>query len=93
VHAALPLREIEQREQVTIDRVNAAVANEAHEVQRPACLSDVRGSLRERRNPEERPVADCEVDANDVLHHDPAGAKVEVPDFAVSHLPLGQSNG
>ncbi len=59
----------------------------------PPVLRTWRGRLGERRNPEERPVADREVDADDVLHHDPAGAEVEVADLAVSHLPLGQSNG
>ena len=90
---SLPFGEIEQREQVAIDRVDAAVSDEPHEVQRAAGFADVGRRLGERRNPEERPLADCQVDADDVLHHYPAGAEIQVPNFAVSHLPLGQSYG
>ncbi len=38
---ALPLREIEQGEEMAIDGVNAAIADESHEVQRPAGLAHV----------------------------------------------------
>ncbi len=36
--------------------------------------------------------SDHRVDARDVHLHDAAGADVEVADFAVAHLPVGQSD-
>ena len=44
----------------------------------------------ERRILEERSVADRFADAHEVLHHDAAGAEVQVSDFAVAHLSLGK---
>ena len=37
-------------------------------------------------------VLDHQIDARDVHVHDAAGADVEMPDLAVAHLPLGQSD-
>ena len=41
---------------------------------------------------EEFAVLDHQVDAGDVHVHDAAGADVEMADFAVAHLPFGQSD-
>ncbi len=40
----------------------------------------------------QRAVRDRVVDAHEVLAHDRAGAKVQMPDLGVAHLPLGQSH-
>src|SRR5580700_580488 len=41
---------------------------------------------------EEFTVLDHQVDAGNVHMHDAARANIEMPDFAVAHLPLGQSD-
>ncbi len=41
---------------------------------------------------EEFAILDHQVDARDVHVNDAAGADVEMPDFAVAHLPLGQAD-
>ena len=41
---------------------------------------------------EELAILDHQIDARDVHVHNAPGADVQMPDFAVAHLPLGQSN-
>ena len=91
-HAPLGAQ-IDQREQVLVDRVHAAVADEAHEVHGAAVLRRGVARVDERRIREKRSVANRLADANEVLHHHSAGTEVEVAHLAVSHLPLGQSHG
>ena len=77
--------------------MHAAVGKQAHEVQRRSALLDIvkerphflvlikRFGLARRRSA-------GSVDLDQVLVHHAARADVEVPDFGVSHLPLGQTN-
>ena len=78
--------ELDQRLQVAVGRVHAAVGHEPDQVDalRPA----------ERRLQHlvlgQRAVLDRGVDARQVLGDDRAGPQVEVADLGVAHLPLGQ---
>src|SRR6185503_8204207 len=47
----------------------------------------------ERRVPEERLVANRLANSHEILHHDAPGTKVEVSDFTVAHLSVGQADG
>jgi hypothetical protein len=46
--------------------------------------------LHHRRQAGDRPVRDGAADAGQVLHHDPAGANIQVADLGIAHLALGQ---
>src|SRR5436305_10927203 len=83
---------VDQREEMLVDRVNTAAPNETDEVNGPAvALRDVAG-LDEGGIREERLVPNRFSDAHQVLHHDAAGAEVQMPDLAVSHLTFGEAN-
>src|SRR6266853_310605 len=49
--------------------------------------------IEQHRMREEVAILNHQFNARDVHVHDAAGANVEVSDFAVTHLPLGQSDG
>src|SRR5262245_35231449 len=85
--------EVDEREQMLVDRMDTTVADEAHEMDGPIVPDRSVARIRERLVSKERPIADRVVDANQVLHDDAPSAKVEVPDLAVSHLPLRETDG
>ena len=72
--------------------VDAAVGDEADEVQRVPAVGGAIHRGDERRVGEEIAVADALVDARQVLVDDAAGAHVHVADFGVAHLPGGQAD-
>ena len=76
-----------------VDRVYAAISDQADQVDRAVVLFRVVTGAREHRVLEERSVADRFVDAHQVLHHDPTGSEVQMADFAVAHLPLWEADG
>ena len=82
--------QIDQREEMLVDRVDAAGADEPHEVDRAARLLGVIARGDKHAVVEERPVANRFADAHEVLHDDAAGAEVQMADLAVAHLPLGE---
>src|SRR3954451_4855751 len=85
---ALPGSEGDQRLEVTQARVHAPVAHEPDQMDpRPAHRVDqdlVEG---------QRALLDGFVDPRQVLLDHRAGAEVQMPDLAVTHLPLGQPDG
>ena len=87
----LALGEVDQREQVTIDGVHAAVPEQSDQVQRAATLTDPAAELEHHLVGEEAAVIDSGRDANEVLWHHSTRAEVEMADLAVSHLPRGES--
>ena len=80
-------RELDQRLQVAVGGVHAAVGDEPDQVH-------ALGASLQRRLQHlvlgQRAVLDRRVDAREVLRDDRAGAEVEVADLGVAHLPLGQ---
>ena len=85
-----PYPELDAGQQVPVERVHAAGAQEADEVQRTAGLPEVRPQLHQGPELVEPAGADALGDAHEVLRHHAAGAEVQVADLAVAHLPLGE---
>jgi hypothetical protein len=79
-------------DQVLIERVHAAVADQAKEVERTATPLHGRAQLDQRRQAEELAGLDRLGDAHDVLRHDATRAEVQVSHFAVADLALGKSH-
>ena len=72
--------------------VNAAVGDQAEEMQLASALARALHGLHDGRILGEFAGGDLRVDAGDVHLHDAAGADVEVADFAVAHLAVGQAD-
>ena len=81
------LGHFEEGEEVVDVRMDAAVAEQADEME--LALAAALHGLLEERDLVELFVGDEEIDAGDVHVDDAAGADVEVADFAVAHLALG----
>ena len=79
--------EIDEREQVLVDRVHAALAEQPHQVERATRGLRPLAGAEEGLVTEEAAVGDRLGDPDEVLHHHAAGAEIEVPDLAVPHLP------
>ena len=85
----LTRRQVEQRAQVIDVRVDAAVGDEAEEMNVGATLASPSERGHERLVREERAVGDRSVHALEILEQDPPGADREMPDLGVAHLPRG----
>ena len=72
--------------------VDPAVGDEAEEVQPSARVLGGLQRCRDHGVFQEGSVDDRVVDARDVHHRDPSGAEVQVADFAISHLPDGETD-
>ena len=82
--------EIDQRVDVGEGAVDAAIGAEAHQVEAPACALCLGDDLLQHVVRPERPFGDLDVDARDIHLRDASGAEVQVPHFAVAHLPVGE---
>lgn len=87
-----PLSEIDECEQVFVERVHAAVTQQTHEVERTSGLPRRLTRVDERGNRKERAIFDAFGNSNEVLLHDAAGAQVEVTHLTVAHLADGQAH-
>ena len=87
------LVKVDQREEVLVDGVDPAAADEPHEVDRPAALFGVLAGIDEHRVLEERPVPDRRVDADEVLHHHATRAEVQVTHLTIAHLAGWEADG
>ena len=84
-------RQLQQRVQMPLMRMHAAVRDQPDQMQRAAfCLRRVH-SGQQRGIGEEAAVRNRPVDAGDVHAHNAPGAEVQVTHFAVAHLPVGQA--
>ena len=84
-------RDFEQREKMIEMRMDTAIANQSEQMQSP--LPPARHCLLEERHVAHRLLRDKQVDARHVHVHDAPRADVEMADFAVAHLPIGQTHG
>src|SRR5688572_27760283 len=89
---ALALRELYQGGEVFHVGVHPAGGDEAHEVERSA-LAHRGAGLAQCGVVEEAAVVDRIVDADELLVLDVAGTHREVPDLAVPHDSVGQTDG
>jgi hypothetical protein len=83
-------RGIAKRGEVILMRMHAAIADEAEEVQ--ALAFGFFESVHEHGHGGEFAIANALVDAGEVLIHDATGTEVQVADFAVAHLAVGQAD-
>ena len=72
--------------------VHAALADKSHEMHRALRLLGSTACIDEGLGSEEAAVGNRPVDPHEVLHHDASSAQVQVANFAVADLMLGQSN-
>src|SRR5712671_1984154 len=86
----LLLGHFQQCEQMIDVRVHAAIAKQAHQMQ-STLAATLHGLLKER-HVLQLLVGDEQVNAGDVHVYDAAGADIEVADFAIAHLALGQAD-
>ena len=93
-HLLEPLvaRKLDQRVEMRVVRVYAAVREQAHQVQRGIVLFAVFNRREEGFVVEEIAIRNCLRDAGQFLIDDPPRANVEVADFAVAHLAIRQAN-
>jgi hypothetical protein len=90
-HALAP-GQLEAGLEVVEAGVDAAVGDQAHQVERAAVRLGAAAGLHQRVVLEEGAVLDGAVDADQVLVDDPAAAEVGVAHLGVAHLPLGQAH-
>ena len=72
--------------------MDAALADQAHQMDGSALRLRMTAGGDEGPILLESAVLDRLTDTHEVLHHYPAGAKIEVTDLAVAHLLFGKSN-
>ena len=73
-------------------RMHPAVAHKSDQMKRFTMLPGVFDRSAEGFIAGELPAADGHMDALQFLIYDPAGTEIEVSDFAVAHLSVGQSD-
>src|SRR3954470_1308071 len=85
--------QVDEREQMLIDCVHSALADQTHEVNALVGCDGLLDLLDPGAIAEEASVLDRFVDANEILHHDPAGPEVEVTDLTVADLTRWKAHG
>src|SRR5204863_9218553 len=80
-------------EEVLIEGVHAAAADEAEQMQPAAALLHAAAQLHQRRQAEEIARLNGLRDPHDVLRDDAPGAEVQMTHFAVAHLAVGKYYG
>ena len=84
--------EIEQREQMRVDRVHAARPDQADEVQRARVRLGLVARAEERLIAEEAAISDRLGDAHEILLDDAPGAEVQMTDLTVPDLATWQAH-
>jgi hypothetical protein len=86
------LGHLQKRIEVGLIRVHPAVGKQAEKVQAASARTCILHRSKQRGVREEIAILDHQLDACTVHVDDAAGADVEVANFAVAHLSLGQAN-
>ncbi len=86
------LRQLHHGDDVLVDGVNPARADEPHQVQRAAVLDGVVGGHAQDGIADEFAVVDGLADSRQVLQHREARPQVEMADLRVAHLALRKAN-
>ena len=85
-------REIDHREEMFLVAVDAARRQQPQDMERLPATRRARRRVEERPVVEEGTVLDGARDAGEVLHHQPPGTDVHMPDLGVPHLLVGQAD-
>jgi hypothetical protein len=89
----VPHTQLHAGEQMLINRMDSARAQQTHDVQGPAALAQRSAELDQRRQRKELAALNALRDSDQVLRYYPAGAEVQVAHLAVSHLALRKADG
>jgi hypothetical protein len=84
--------QLDAREEVTIERMNASRAQQPHQVQGATALPQPRTELHQWLDLVKRTVLNALGDANQILGNHPAGTEIEVPYLAITHLAFGETH-
>ena len=85
-------RGIQHREEVVDRTVDAAVGEQAHDVEAAAAAFHVRDARLQGLVRRERSVGERLVDHDDALRHDASATDVDVADLAIAHHARGQAD-
>src|SRR5207244_453143 len=89
---AVLLRHLQQCVKMRLLRVHAPIRNQTEQMQSALTYPGVLHRAYQHGMREELAVLDHQIDARDVHVNDAAGADVEMPDLAVSHLSFRQAD-
>lgn len=90
-HLAIPRRERRgQSGDVRLMRVHSTRGHEPQDVNRAASLVRAASRFADEGISCEASVSDRFVDPRQVLHHDPPGTQIEMPDLRITELTLGE---
>ena len=81
-----------QRHRVILMRMHAPRRDEAHQVTGASGLAQTRNQADQGGSLLDLAIGDSLADARQILHHDTAGADVEMSDLGIAHLPLRQAH-
>jgi len=84
-------RHAQQVKQMIDVRMHPAVAHQAHQVE--LALAAALHRPEQKLVVKERAGAEGLIDARDIHQHHTSGSHIQVPHFAIAHLPFGQSHG
>src|SRR5262249_7095788 len=84
--------ELDTREQVAVERVNAPRTEQTHEMKSAARGPELGTQLHQGWKLVELAGLDALGDSDEVLRYDPAGPEVQMAHFAVTHLPFGEAH-
>ena len=88
----VPCGKFEGRQQVTLVAVHTAVADQPENMQRLSSRAGMLDCCDECGIGEKTSILNGEVDPGNKLIHNPASAKIEVPNFGIAHLVVWQAN-
>ncbi len=81
-----------QSHRLVLMRMHAARRNEAEQVAGAAARFELFDQIAERRRALDVAAGDRRRDARQILHHHAAGADIEMADFGIAHLAIGQAD-
>jgi hypothetical protein len=82
----------QERVQMFLPRMHAAIGDEPEQMQFAPADAGIFHPFNEHGMREELTILNHQVNARDIHMHNAPGADIQMPDFAVAHLPFGQSD-
>ena len=81
-----------QRRGMILMRMHAARRDQAEQMAGAAARFELLDEIDERRRARDLAAGDRGADARQILHHHAAGADIEMADFGIAHLAVGQAD-
>src|SRR2546423_11703759 len=89
---SLSICQLEQREEMLVDSVDAARSDQSHQMQRAAVAFYLSACTHQRRVGVEASIGNGRGDPYQILQHYSTRAEIEVSHLTVAHLSFGQSD-